>query len=168
MADATPAANDPEKIIPLVLERENLVLNQRSFGWITNRVCGIVENRQPLIWWVVFLIFLPIWVIGVGGGLTYLVSTGVGVWGNNNTTMWGWPIVNFVFWIGIGHAGTLISAILFLTRQDWRIALQPSPYKNLADPHIRCTLLLIRCVASTVSQADPASNLPIKKIVRQF
>ena len=123
MADATPAADNPDKVIPLVLERENLVLNERSFGWITNRVCGIVEGRQPLLWWVVFLTFLPLWIIGVGGGLTYLVSTGVGVWGNNNTTMWGWPIVNFVFWIGIGHAGTLISAILFLTRQDWRTSV---------------------------------------------
>jgi molybdopterin-containing oxidoreductase family membrane subunit len=61
--------------------------------------------------------------IGVGGGLTYLVSTGVGVWGNSNRVMWGWPIVNFVFWIGIGHAGTLISAILFLTRQNWRTSI---------------------------------------------
>ena len=44
-----------------------------------------------------------------GMGLIYLVSTGVGVWGNNNPVNWGWAIVNFVFWIGIGHAGTLIS-----------------------------------------------------------
>ena len=50
----------------------------------------------------------------------YLIITGVGVWGNNNPVMWGWPIVNFVFWVGIGHAGTLISAILFLFRQKWR------------------------------------------------
>ena len=48
--------------------------------------------------------------------LIHLITTGVGVWGNNNPA-WGWPIVNFVFWVGIGHAGTLISAILFLTRQ---------------------------------------------------
>ncbi|MDB4569092.1 polysulfide reductase NrfD, partial [Akkermansiaceae bacterium] len=46
-----------------------------------------------------------------------------GVWGNTNRVMWGWPIVNFVFWIGIGHAGTLISAILFLTRQNWRTSI---------------------------------------------
>jgi len=55
--------------------------------------------------------------------ITYLVSSGVGVWGNSNRTMWGWPIVNFIFWIGIGHAGTLISAILFLTRQNWRTSI---------------------------------------------
>src|ERR671921_1517482 len=52
--------------------------------------------------------------------LAYLVSTGVGVWGPGHPTMWGWAIINFVWWIGIGHAGTLISAILFLLRQRWR------------------------------------------------
>ena len=53
----------------------------------------------------------------------YLFLTGVGVWGNANPVMWGFPIVNFVFWVGIGHAGTLISAILFLFRQKWRTAI---------------------------------------------
>ena len=53
----------------------------------------------------------------------YLIATGVGVWGNNAPVFWGWPIVNFVFWVGIGHAGTLISAILFLFRQHWRTSI---------------------------------------------
>ncbi|HRQ87292.1 MAG TPA: polysulfide reductase NrfD [Bacteroidia bacterium] len=102
--------------------REPLVLNNRSLGWITDRICGIVENRQPFIWWVLF-------VPSVCGflcllfSLVYLVSTGVGVWGMNHPIAWGWDIVNFVFWIGIGHAGTLISAILFLTRQKWRTSV---------------------------------------------
>jgi len=58
--------------------------------------------------------------------IAYLVWNGVGVWGNNNPVGWGWPIVNFVFWVGIGHAGTLISAILFLFRQQWRTAINRS------------------------------------------
>ncbi len=58
--------------------------------------------------------------------IAYLVWNGVGVWGNNNPVGWGWPIVNFVFWVGIGHAGTLISAILFLFRQRWRTAINRS------------------------------------------
>jgi molybdopterin-containing oxidoreductase family membrane subunit len=53
----------------------------------------------------------------------YLIATGVGVWGQNHPVAWGWDITNFVFWIGIGHAGTLISAILFLTRQRWRTSV---------------------------------------------
>ncbi len=102
--------------------REPLVLNNRSLGWITDRICGIVENRQPLIWWVLFVpsVFGFLCLLF---SLVYLVATGVGVWGMNHPVAWGWDIVNFVFWIGIGHAGTLISAILFLTRQKWRTSV---------------------------------------------
>ena len=105
------------------MEREELVLNNRSYNWITERICGIVEKPQPLLWWLMFIPCSIIALVGVVGGLTYLVSSGVGVWCNTNRTMWGWPSVNFVFWIGIGHAGTLISAILFLTRQNWRTSI---------------------------------------------
>ena len=105
-----------------VLRREPLVLNDRPMAWITNRICGIVENRQPLLWWVLFI--PSVILMGVlGYCLAYLVATGVGVWGNNHPVGWGWAITNFVFWIGIGHAGTLISAILFLTRQKWRTSV---------------------------------------------
>jgi Ni/Fe-hydrogenase subunit HybB-like protein len=106
-----------------VLEREKLILSGRSYHWITERICGVVENKQPLLWWLLFLPSALIAMIGVGGGLTYLVSTGVGVWGMSNRVFWGFDITNFVFWIGIGHAGTLISAVLFLTRQNWRTSI---------------------------------------------
>ena len=113
----------PREVKIPVLERETLVLNKRSYHWITERVCGVIEKKQPAFWWQLFIPCAIMAAIGVGGGLIYLVSTGVGVWGNTNRVMWGWPIVNFVFWIGIGHAGTLISAILFLTRQNWRTSI---------------------------------------------
>ncbi len=58
--------------------------------------------------------------------LGYLAVTGIGVWGNNRPIGWAWDITNFVFWIGIGHAGTLISAILFLFRQKWRTSINRS------------------------------------------
>jgi len=57
------------------------------------------------------------------GSIGWLVFDGLGIWGINNPVGWGWAIVNFVFWVGIGHAGTLISAILFLLRQRWRTAI---------------------------------------------
>ena len=57
----------------------------------------------------------------------YVISTGIGVWGMNQTVGWAFDITNFVFWVGIGHAGTLISAILFLFRQKWRIEPEPRP-----------------------------------------
>ena len=107
---------------PRVLSREPLVLNQRSYSWITNRICGIVENKQPLLWWLLFIPSFTLFIAMVGC-FTYLISTGVGVWGQRTPTYWAWDITNFVFWIGIGHAGTLISAILFLTRQKWRTAV---------------------------------------------
>ena len=110
-----------------VLKREELILNNRSYKWITDRICSIVEDPQPLLWWVLFIPCALIAACGVGFGLIYLVSTGVGVWGNTNRVMWGWPIVNFVFWIGIGHAGTLISAILFLTARQ---VCRPSAIKS--------------------------------------
>lgn len=124
MASNTDTAQHNESGVKLpVLKREKLILNDRSYHWITDRICGVLENKQPFLWWLMFIPASLIALIGVGGGLIHLVSTGVGVWGNTNRVMWGWPIVNFVFWIGIGHAGTLISAILFLTRQNWRTSI---------------------------------------------
>ena len=107
---------------PRILEREPLVLNNRNYGWITNQICGIVENRQPALWWFLFIPSVCLTVI-MASCFVYLISTGVGVWGQKQPVAWAWDITNFVFWIGIGHAGTLISAILFLTRQKWRTAV---------------------------------------------
>ena len=108
-----------------ILLREPLVLNNRSYSWLTNRICGIVENPQPKCWW---MIVVPCFLLScfMAFCFSYLVSTGIGVWGPNHPVAWGWDITNFVFWIGIGHAGTLISAILFLTRQRWRTAVNRS------------------------------------------
>lgn len=107
---------------PRILEREPLVLNNRNYRWVTDRICGIVENRQPMIWWILFIpcVLLTATMVFC---FAYLISTGVGVWGQKQPVAWAWDITNFVFWIGIGHAGTLISAILFLTRQKWRTAV---------------------------------------------
>src|SRR5690349_16974605 len=107
---------------PRILEREPLVLQKRSYNWITQRICGIVENRQPWIWWALFVPSAILFLMMVSM-FTYLISTGVGVWGQKQPTSWAWDITNFVFWIGIGHAGTLISAVLFLTRQKWRTSI---------------------------------------------
>ncbi|HBJ84131.1 MAG TPA: hydrogenase, partial [Verrucomicrobiales bacterium] len=107
---------------PRILDREPLVLNQRSYSWITNRICGIVENKQPALWWILFIPSVLLTGLMVFC-FVYLISTGVGVWGQKQPVAWAWDITNFVFWIGIGHAGTLISAILFLTRQKWRTSV---------------------------------------------
>lgn len=107
---------------PPELARVPLVLNDRSPAWITDKIAGVIEGKTPRWWWIAFGISLGMMVMCFSM-ITYLISTGVGVWGLRRPVMWGWAIVNFVWWIGIGHAGTLISAILFLLRQRWRTSI---------------------------------------------
>ena len=126
MSHAADQAIDSPAILaevkPAHLPRAVLVENNRSFSWITDKICGIIEGKTPAWWWVCFVLACMIASFTVAG-ITYLVSTGVGVWGHRSPVNWAWDIVNFVFWIGIGHAGTLISAILCLLRQKWRTSI---------------------------------------------
>ncbi len=104
---------------------EALVAGHKSFHDITQIVATHAEKRPPTIWYP----FFGLAALGLLSLLTligYQVYNGVGVWGNNNPVGWAFPIVNFVFWVGIGHAGTLISAILFLFRQRWRTSINRS------------------------------------------
>ena len=123
MADAS-AARTTAELTPAeqAVIRPPLVLNKRTYGWIGNYVSSIVEDKTPIWWWICLLPCVLLTAV-LGFCITYLISTGVGVWGNNHPVGWAWDITNFVFWIGIGHAGTLISAILFLTRQKWRTSI---------------------------------------------
>jgi Ni/Fe-hydrogenase subunit HybB-like protein len=104
------------------MPRPPMVLNNRSMSWITNLIAGIPEQKTPLWWYITIAITGSVAGFGVLC-ILYLLFTGVGVWGNNIPVGWAWDITNFVFWIGIGHAGTLISAILFLCRQKWRTSI---------------------------------------------
>ncbi len=106
-------------------KRAPLVLGDRSFGEVTNIVCGYAEAKMPKPWLAALTITSTIAALGTGM-ILYLIITGVGVWGLNNQVDWAWDITNFVFWIGIGHAGTLISAILCLLKQNWRTAVNRS------------------------------------------
>ncbi|MEO6054928.1 MAG: NrfD/PsrC family molybdoenzyme membrane anchor subunit [Chthoniobacterales bacterium] len=104
------------------IQKVPLVLNQRTMSWISNYISSIVEGQTPSWWWISIFCTGTLMLVCFSC-LAYLISTGVGVWGNNHPVGWAWDITNFVFWIGIGHAGTLISAILFLLRQKWRTAI---------------------------------------------
>lgn len=102
-----------------------LVKGNLSFHDITDLVSSHTEKKTPLAWFGAFglaLSGLMLLLIMIA----YLFWNGTGVWGLNNPVGWGFAIVNFVFWVGIGHAGTLISAILFLFRQQWRTAINRS------------------------------------------
>jgi Ni/Fe-hydrogenase subunit HybB-like protein len=109
-------------ITPKELERQPLVSNQRSMAWISDQVAGVIEGKTPVWWWAIFIPSSILTVVCFSM-IAYLMSTGVGVWGLMIPVGWAWDITNFVFWIGIGHAGTLISAILFLLRQRWRTSI---------------------------------------------
>jgi len=81
-----------------------------------------LESKPDKKYFIALAVTLTMMAIGsVGLGVSFYYGTGM--WGNNNPVGWGFPIVNFVFWVGIGHAGTLISAILFLFRQKWRTGI---------------------------------------------
>src|SRR5699024_5343874 len=79
-------------------------------------------SPTPPLWYMAFGL-ANLLLIALLGAIGYLVWEGIGLWGLNNPVGWGWAIVNFVWWVGIGHAGTLISAILYLFRQGWRTAI---------------------------------------------
>lgn len=119
---ASPEALNPRAAAVLAELRTPLVAHGRSLNWLTHNICNIVEEKTPIWWWIAFIpsALLACVCFACFG---YLIFTGVGVWGENIPVAWAWDITNFVFWIGIGHAGTLISAILFLTRQRWRTAV---------------------------------------------
>lgn len=104
------------------IARQPLVAHGRSISWITQNVSQIVESPTPKWWWIAMLFTAPLALVGLIC-IAYQISNGVGVWGENHPNGWAWDITNFVFWIGIGHAGTLISAVLFLTRQKWRTSI---------------------------------------------
>lgn len=118
---ATPSSReiDPIETRPILIEGD------LDFHAITEAVAAPVEWKPPPGWWIV---------LGISSTLlaTFLLSIawlfweGVGVWGNMVPVAWAFDIVNFVFWVGIGHAGTLISAILFLFRQRWRTSINRS------------------------------------------
>ena len=105
--------------------REPLILGKKTYHDITVDIARPVETRASRRWWVAFTIALIAFLWGIGS-IAYLLGTGIGTWGLNKNIMWAWDITNFVWWVGIGHAGTLISAVLLLFRQEWRMAINRS------------------------------------------
>src|SRR5687767_10964883 len=87
--------------------RAPLVLGDDSFHTLTEQISGYTEKKPPLAWYAYTAIASLILMI-YGGAFTYLVGVGTGTWGLNHPVGWAWDITGFVFWIGIGHAGTLI------------------------------------------------------------
>jgi Ni/Fe-hydrogenase subunit HybB-like protein len=106
--------------------RDPLITGENvTYAKITDEILVPVENKPNRAWWIGFTISALgalLWVVAV----SYTFWTGIGAWGLNKTIGWAWDITGFVWWIGIGHAGTLISAILLLFRQNWRNSINRS------------------------------------------
>ena len=102
--------------------RSPLILGGHDFHSLTDTVAQLIERKTPTGWWIFFIPALGLLSL-LGVSVAWLFWEGIGIWGLNNPVGWGYAIVNFVFWVGIGHAGTLISAILFLFRQKWRTSI---------------------------------------------
>jgi Ni/Fe-hydrogenase subunit HybB-like protein len=106
--------------------REPLMTGENiTYAKITDDLLVSVENKPNKAWWIGFIVAVLgalLWVVSVG----YTFWTGIGVWGLNKTVGWAWDITTFVWWVGIGHAGTLISAVLLLFRQNWRNSINRS------------------------------------------
>src|SRR6185295_1315555 len=113
MADV--AAVHPLRVAPLIA-------GNKSPADVTRDVCGALDAKPSSLWWFGLALSVSALMLGVVA-VTYQTVTGIGTWGLNTTVGWAFDITNFVFWIGIGHAGTLISAILFLMRQRWRTSV---------------------------------------------
>ena len=119
-ATAGPIAVDNSSDDPR--HRAPLVLGAHDFASVTDKITDLNQRRPSLGWYLGMAVSLSLLALLVVTVL-YLFTAGVGVWGNNNPVAWAFDITNFVFWVGIGHAGTLISAVLFLLRQNWRTSI---------------------------------------------
>ena len=94
-----------------------------TYATVTDQISAIVlTGRTPRSWWVGFAMSFALLMVFLYA-TAVLLATGVGIWGNNIPVAWAFDIINFVWWIGIGHAGTLISAVLLLFRQSWRTSI---------------------------------------------
>jgi Ni/Fe-hydrogenase subunit HybB-like protein len=110
---------------PVSSLRRPLIEGRRSLRQLTDDIMRPLTEGVTRRWWIAFACSVTVLLVGACA-IAYQVATGIGVWGLNRTVGWAFDITNFVFWVGIGHAGTLISAILFLFRQKWRTSINRS------------------------------------------
>jgi len=104
------------------LKQAPVITGHVRLGDLDDQLLTPVGERPPLAWFIAFSVTSTAALIGMAL-IAYTIATGIGVWGNNIPVAWAFDIINFVFWVGIGHAGTLISAILLLFRARWRNAI---------------------------------------------
>ena len=115
-------ADSPNDKLAQKMMQEPILGPGYDYGSVTDKISAIVLKRPPK-WWILGFAGAFALVMLLMYAVTYILIEGVGVWGIRIPVGWGFAIINFVWWIGIGHAGTLISAILLLLRQQWRTSI---------------------------------------------
>src|SRR4029079_18361911 len=122
MEESLNGSSDPNAAI-VGAGTPSVIAPGHTFGTVTDQISSIVLARRTSPWW--WLGFLASFALlnVMFASIAYLLVKGTGIWGVNIPVGWGFAIVNFVWWIGIGHAGTLISAILLLLKQTWRTSI---------------------------------------------
>src|SRR6516225_8526822 len=116
-------ATESTQAEPLVNDQPSYLAPGHDFRSVTDKISSIVLSRPTsAVWIACFLINLALLFL-LAYAIIYLLAKGVGIWGIDIPVAWGFAITNFVWWIGIGHAGTLISAILLLLHQQWRTSI---------------------------------------------
>src|SRR6267143_3183930 len=116
-------ADKPQNLGSIHHSTVPVVAPELTFASVTDKISSIVLKRRTPLWWflgfaISFILFQLLLLT-----ITKLLFEGIGLWGVNVPVAWGMDILNFVWWIGIGHAGTLISAILLLLRLKWRTSI---------------------------------------------
>jgi molybdopterin-containing oxidoreductase family membrane subunit len=95
----------------------------QNYGSVTDKIAGLIQHKRISMGWAAGVSLAATFVMILTVAAAYLFVMGVGIWGINMPVAWGFAIINFVWWVGIGHAGTFISAMLLLMRQDWRTSI---------------------------------------------
>ena len=153
--------------LPLEPEMHPLVQNKHDLVSVGDAIGEVVlKGEHPRGWWVGFLAgFFMLQVLALA--VCWLFYIGVGIWGINVPVAWGFAIINFVWWIGIGHAGTLISAILLLLHQKWRTSINRfseamTIFAVMLDPTVSPASFLLHHVlgADIFAQSIAPGNLP--------
>src|SRR5438552_1794074 len=121
MADSLQPVEDPSRAAGI--RTPAVIAPGHTFGTVTDKISSIVLTKKTPLGWYAGFGLAGLFAFWLFVSLTYLVFKSIGIWGNNIPVGWAFDITNFVWWIGIGHAGTLISAILLLLKQTWRTSI---------------------------------------------
>src|ERR1700730_2290678 len=120
---ALPTTSAPQPTVPADQSEYPVIHPGYTYETVEKQIGDIVLTRPLTLGWIVGFLGAATLLVLLHFAIIYLFLVGVGIWGIDIPVAWGFAIINFVWWIGIGHAGTLISAILFLLKQDWRTSI---------------------------------------------